>query len=170
MRDRYFDAVIGKEIGPAVKSVPYTNNPLAVVSDHFFGRATKTLDAICVLCELGFTEDAFILGRTIFEASVYLKTITLPESVQQRQVRATSFIYDRDHRQRAGRLKRWNAGQVRSLLDKRVGVAVTAARFVGELRAAKSWSISSRIAFNWRCSNSVMRMPRQCSAARMSAA
>jgi hypothetical protein len=61
-------------------------------------------------------------------------------------------------------------GQVRSVLDKRVGAAVTIARVAGALRAVKSWSISSRIAFNWRCSNSVMRMPRHRSAARMSAA
>jgi len=107
IRDRYIDAVIGKEICPVVTSVPYTNNPLAVVSNHFFGRATKTLDAICVLCECGFAEEAFILGRTIFELSAYLKTIALPDSAQERQIRATSFIYDHDHRQRAERLKRW---------------------------------------------------------------
>jgi hypothetical protein len=107
IRDHYIDAVIGKEICPVVTSVPYTNNPLAVVSDHFFGKATKTLDAICVLCKLGFAEDALILGRTIFEQSVYLKTIALPDSVEQRQIRATSFIYDRDHRQRVERLKKW---------------------------------------------------------------
>jgi Family of unknown function (DUF5677) len=60
-----------------------------------------------VLCELGFAEDALILGRTIFELSVYLKTIALPDSVEERQIRATSFIYDRDHRQRFERLKKW---------------------------------------------------------------
>lgn len=60
-----------------------------------------------MLCELGFAEDALILGRTIFELSVYLKTIALPDSVEERQINATSFIYDRDHRQRAARLKKW---------------------------------------------------------------
>ena len=39
-------------------------------------------------------------------------------------------------------------GQVRSLLDKRVGAAVTVARVAGALRAVKSRSISSRIALN----------------------
>jgi hypothetical protein len=107
IRDHYIDEIIGKELCPQVTSVPYTNNPLAVISDHFFRKATKTLDAICVLCELGFVEDALILGRSIFELSVHLKTIALPDSVEQRQIGATSFIYDRDHRQRAARLKKW---------------------------------------------------------------
>jgi hypothetical protein len=40
------------------------------------------------------------------------------------------------------------AGQVRSLLDKRVGAAVTVALVTGALRAVKSLSISSRIAFS----------------------
>jgi hypothetical protein len=107
IRSQYINQVIGKEIYPKINSIPYENNSLAVVSDHFFGRATKTLDAICVLCELGFAEEALILGRTIFELSVYLKNIALPDRVEQRQIRATSFIYDRDHRQRAERLKKW---------------------------------------------------------------
>jgi hypothetical protein len=107
IRDHYIDKIIGKEICPQVTSVPYTNNPVAVISEHFFRKATKTLDAICVLCELGFTEDALILGRTIFEPSVHLQTIALPDSVEERQIKATSFIYDRDHRQRAARLKKW---------------------------------------------------------------
>src|SRR5467141_3953689 len=93
IRDHYIDGIIGKELFPQVTSVPYKNNPVAVVSDHFFCKATKTLDAICALCELGFAEDALILGRTIFELSVYLQTIALPDSVEQRQIRATSFIY-----------------------------------------------------------------------------
>jgi hypothetical protein len=107
IRDHYIDEVIGKKLFPQVTSVPYTDNPLAVVSDHFFLKATKTLDALCVLCECGFAEDALILARTIFEQSVYLQTIALPDSVEQRQIRATSFIYDRDHRQRFERLKKW---------------------------------------------------------------
>ena len=45
-------------------------------------------------------------------------------------------------------LLRAHFGQVRSLLDKRVGVAVTGALVAGALRAVKSRSISSRIAFN----------------------
>jgi hypothetical protein len=39
-------------------------------------------------------------------------------------------------------------GQVRSLLDKRVGAAVTVVLDIGALRAVKSLSISSRIAFS----------------------
>jgi hypothetical protein len=107
IRDHYIDQIIGKELFRQVTSVPYTNNPVAVISDHFFRKATKTLDAICVLCELGFAQDALILGRTIFELSVHLKTIALPDSVEQRQNRATAFIWDRDHRQRTARLKKW---------------------------------------------------------------
>lgn len=107
IRSQYIDQVIGKELYPKVTSIPYENNPLAVVSDHFFGKATKTLDAICVLCALGFAEEALILARTIFEQCVYVKTIALPDCVEERQIRATSFIYDRDQRQRVGRLKKW---------------------------------------------------------------
>ena len=39
-------------------------------------------------------------------------------------------------------------GQVRSLLDKRVGAAVSVALVAGALRAVNCLSISSRIAFN----------------------
>jgi len=87
-----------------VTSIEHMNNPLAKVSDFFLRKSTKTLDAICVLCEAGFPEDALVLGRTIFELSLHLKWIALPDSVEQRRLRAESFIYDGD-RQRVERLK-----------------------------------------------------------------
>jgi len=96
--------VLGKEIFPEVTSIEHMNNPLAKVSDFFLRKSTKTLDAICVLCEAGFPEDALVLGRTIFELSLHLKWIALPDSVEQRRLRAESFIYDGD-RQRVERLK-----------------------------------------------------------------
>ncbi len=104
IRDDYLDEVIGKEIFPKVTSIEHTNNPVASVSDFFLRKGTKTLDAICVLCETQFAEDALILGRTLFELAVYLKWIALPESPKQRRLRAESFIYDGD-RQRVERLK-----------------------------------------------------------------
>jgi hypothetical protein len=79
-------------------------HPLAIVSDFFLRKATKTLDAICVLCETGFAEDALVLGRTIFELSLHLKWIALPDSIEQQRLRAESFIYEGD-RQRVERLK-----------------------------------------------------------------
>jgi len=45
-------------------------------------------------------------------------------------------------------LPRTMTGQVRSLLDKRVGAAVTVALVSGAVRAVKSLSISSRIALD----------------------
>jgi hypothetical protein len=105
IRDHYGDGVIGKEIFPKVTSIEHTNNPLARVSDFFLRKATKTLDAICVLCETGFAEDALVLGRTIFELSLHLKWIALPDSIEQQRLRAESFIYDGD-RQRVEKLKK----------------------------------------------------------------
>jgi Family of unknown function (DUF5677) len=104
IRDRYIDGVIGKEIFPTVTSVPYADNPLAIVSDFFLRKATKTLDAMCVLCERGFAEDALVLGRTIFELAVHLRTIASPDSTEQRQHKAKCFIYDGE-RQRGEKLK-----------------------------------------------------------------
>lgn len=49
IRDKYGDGVIGKEIFPEVTSIECTDNPLSMVSDFFLRKATKTLDAICVL-------------------------------------------------------------------------------------------------------------------------
>jgi hypothetical protein len=98
------DGVIGKTVYPQVTNIPYTNNPLAVVSDFFFRKATKTLDAMCVLCECGFAEDALVLGRTLFELCVHLLTIASPDSIEQQRIRAESFIYDSD-RQRVANLK-----------------------------------------------------------------
>jgi Family of unknown function (DUF5677) len=104
IRDHYIDGVIGKEIFPQVTSIPYINNPLAIVSDLFFRKATKTFDAICILCEMGFAEDALVLGRTIFELCLHLLTIASPGSIEQRHHKAECFIYDGD-RQRVEKLK-----------------------------------------------------------------
>jgi hypothetical protein len=41
IRDHYIDKIIGKELCPHVTNVRYTNNPVAVISDHFFCKATK---------------------------------------------------------------------------------------------------------------------------------
>jgi hypothetical protein len=104
IRDHYIDGVIGKEIFPIVTSVPYDNNPLAIVSDFFLRKATKTFDAMCVLCEAGFAEDALVLGRTIFELALHLCTIASADSVEQRRHKAECFIYDGE-RQRGAKLK-----------------------------------------------------------------
>jgi hypothetical protein len=58
IRNNYLYGVIDKEIFPKVTGTDQTNNPIAVVSDFFLRKATKTLDAMCVLCEAGFTFDA----------------------------------------------------------------------------------------------------------------
>jgi hypothetical protein len=95
--------VIDKEIFPRVTDIEQTNNPIAKVSDFFLRKTTKTLDAMCVLCEAGFAEDALVLGRTIFELAVHLRTIASPDSVEQRRLKAECFIYDGD-RQRVAKL------------------------------------------------------------------
>lgn len=105
IRDHYIDAVIGKEIFPVVTRFPHADNPIAIVSDFFLRKATKTLDAICILCEAGFAEDALVLGRTIFELSLHLQTIASASSIEQRQHKARCFIYDGD-RERVAKLKR----------------------------------------------------------------
>ena len=61
-------------------------------------------------------------------------------------------------------------GQVRFLLDKWAGDAVTFARATGAARSAWARSSSLRIAVSCRNSNSLMRKPRQRSAARIRAA
>ena len=103
IRDHYIDAVIGKEIFPSVTSIPQMDNPIAIVCDFFLRKATKTLDAICLLCEAGFTEDALVLGRTIFELGLHLQTIASAGSIEQRRLKAQYFIYDGD-RQRVAKL------------------------------------------------------------------
>ena len=103
IRDHYLYGVIDKEIFLRVTSIEQTNNPLAIVSDFFLRKATKTLDAMCMLCEAGFAEDALVLGRTIFELAVHLRTIASPDSVEQRRLKAECFIYDGD-RQRVAKL------------------------------------------------------------------
>ncbi len=108
VRDLYIHAVIANEILPRVTSIPYANNALAIVSNFFLRKATKTLEAICQLCEAGFVEDALVLKRTIFELGVHLGTIAAPETVGQRQHKAECFIYDGE-RQRAKQLEKMKA-------------------------------------------------------------
>jgi holo-[acyl-carrier protein] synthase len=108
IRDLYIHGVIANEILPTVTSIPHENNALAIVSSFFLRKATKTLDALCQLCEAGFAEDALVLGRTIFELGVHLGTIAAPGSVEQRQHRAECFIYD-DERRRDKKVKEWKA-------------------------------------------------------------
>jgi Family of unknown function (DUF5677) len=75
IRDQYIRGVIASEILPRVTSIPDANNAPAIVSKFFLRKATKTLEALCHLCEAGFAEDALVLGRTIFELGVHLRTI-----------------------------------------------------------------------------------------------
>lgn len=104
IRDVYIDRHIGKEILPAVSAVPKEENPLAIVSHYFLLKGTKTLDAICILCQANFGEDALVLARTLLELGLHLQTIAAPEDVEIRRQRATSFIYDGD-RQRGEKMK-----------------------------------------------------------------
>ena len=99
----YIDQHIGHEILPVVSSIPKTDNPLAIVSYYFLYKATKTLDAICVLCDAGLAEDALVLGRTILELSVHLLSIASEDPIEKRRLRAECFIYDAD-RQRVEKL------------------------------------------------------------------
>jgi Family of unknown function (DUF5677) len=103
IRGHYLYGVIDKEIFPRVTGTEQTNNPIAKVGDLFLRKATKTLDAMCVLCEVGFAEDALVLGRTIFELAVHLRSIVSPDSLEQRRLKAECFIYDGD-RQRVAKL------------------------------------------------------------------
>jgi Family of unknown function (DUF5677) len=104
IRDVYIDRHIGNEILPVVSAVPKEDNPLAIVSHYFVLKATKTLDAICVLCETKFGEDALVLARTLLELGLHLQTIAAPEDEVVRRQRATSFIYDGD-RQRDEKMR-----------------------------------------------------------------
>ncbi len=104
IRDRYIDSVIGKAILPSVTSIPKMDNPIVIVCDFFLRKATKTLDAICVLCEVGFAEDAQVLARTIFELGLHVQTIASADTIEQRKLKALYFIYDGD-RQRVEKLK-----------------------------------------------------------------
>lgn len=105
IRDHYINAVIDKEIFPVVTNIPHTDNPIIIVCDFFLRKATKTLDAICMLCDAGFNEDALVLGRTMFELCVYLHTIASPDTIEQRRHKAECFIYDGD-RQRVTKLNK----------------------------------------------------------------
>jgi hypothetical protein len=59
-----------------------------------------------------------------------------------------NFIFFVARKMEISTLRDPGGGQVRSLLDKRVGAAVTVAPVTGALRAVKSRSISSQIAFS----------------------
>jgi Family of unknown function (DUF5677) len=104
IRDHYIHGVIASEILPRVTSIPNANNAPAIVSKFFLRKATKTLDALCHLCEAGFAEDALVLVRTIFELGAHLRTIAAPVTVEQRRHSAECFIYEGE-RQRANKLK-----------------------------------------------------------------
>lgn len=103
IRNHYIDEVIGKDIFQSVTSIQQADNPIAIVCDFFLRKATKTLDAICILCEMGFPEDAQVLGRTIFEMGLHLQAIASPDSIGQQRHKALCFIYDGD-RQRVTKL------------------------------------------------------------------
>jgi hypothetical protein len=48
IRDHYLYGVIDKEIFPRVTGTDQTNNPIAIISDFFLRKATKTLDvSVC---------------------------------------------------------------------------------------------------------------------------
>jgi Family of unknown function (DUF5677) len=65
-----------------------------VISEYFLYKATKTLDAICLLCDGRFAQDAMILGRTILELCIHLWSVAAADTAEQRQQRAESLIYD----------------------------------------------------------------------------
>jgi hypothetical protein len=104
IRDVYIDQHVGTKILQEVSNILKTSDPLAIVSHFFLFKSIKTLDAICLLSESGHAEDAFVLGRTIFELALYANWMAAPDSVDQRRLRAESFIYDGD-RQRVVKLK-----------------------------------------------------------------
>ncbi len=103
IREHYIDSVIGKEILPSVTQISPIDNPTAIVCDFFLRKATKSLDAACILCEASLAEDALILGRTIFELCLYLQTIASADTIEQRRHNALCFIYDGD-RQRVAKV------------------------------------------------------------------
>ena len=98
IRDNYLDKTIGKEIFPCVMGMLRENDPILIVCDFFLRKSTKTLDAICVLCETGFAEDALVLVRTIFELALHLQSISSESSPEKQQHRAECFIYNGDRR------------------------------------------------------------------------
>lgn len=104
VRETYINSHLRKTIIPAVRSIPKTNNALAVIGDYFLTKATKTLDAICLLCHSGFTEDAMVLGRTILELCIHMHMIALPNTIEEKRQRAESMIYDAG-RQRGEKFK-----------------------------------------------------------------
>ena len=104
IRADYTAEFVAKEMLPKVDVIPKTGNAVAIVADLFLRKATKSLDAVCVLCQNGFTEDALVLGRTILELCLHLGTIAHPDLPEQRQLTAESLIYDGE-RQRAEKRK-----------------------------------------------------------------
>jgi hypothetical protein len=65
IRNDYVAEFLTKEILPKVAAVPKAGNAIAIVADFFVRKATESLNAICVLCQNSFGEDALVLGRTI---------------------------------------------------------------------------------------------------------
>lgn len=104
IRDTYINRHLREIILPAVISIPKTTNPLAVIGDYFLQKATRTLDAICLLCDGGFAQDAMVLGRTILELCIHMHTIALPNTIEEKRQRAESVIYDAE-RQRGEKFK-----------------------------------------------------------------
>ena len=104
IRDDYIAEFVAKDMLPKVRSIPKAGNAVMIVSDLFLRKATKSLDAVCVLCQNTFNEDALVLGRTILELCLHLGTIAHPDLPEQRQLRAESLIYDGE-RQRAEKRK-----------------------------------------------------------------
>jgi Family of unknown function (DUF5677) len=94
IRTEYISEFVAKELLPRADGIPKAGNAVAIVAEFFLRKATKSLDAICALCQNGFTEDALVLGRTIFEMCLHLGTIAQPDLPEQRQLRAESLIYD----------------------------------------------------------------------------
>lgn len=72
----------------------------------FFTKASKTASAVVFLCRKGYTEDAFVLVRTIFEIVVKSLYIFKSDSIE----RARAFIlYDKlDRKKQLKKIVDWN--------------------------------------------------------------
>jgi hypothetical protein len=103
IRSDYLDKVIGQDIYPRITGISTKDNPLAVVCVFFLRKATKSLDAICSLCEAGFHEDALVLARVIFEHGLNAQYMAAKLTLAESSNAALSFIYDGDE-QRVTRL------------------------------------------------------------------
>lgn len=100
IRDIYIDRHIRNIILPEVSTIPKQGNPLAIVSHYFLQKGTTTLSAICLLCENGCAQDALVLGRTIIELWIHLCYIASADTVEEKRLRAESFIYDGERERR----------------------------------------------------------------------